>query len=135
MIEEALRYDSPVQGLPRRVLRETELAGSVLAPGSDLLLMFAAANRDESRFADPERFDIDRHPEGHLAFGHGIHFCLGAALARLEARVAFEALFERCREIRLADHDIPFVESWVVRGPERLRLAFDGSGPAAGAGR
>jgi cytochrome P450 len=125
MLEEALRYDSPVQALPRRVMRETELAGTRLPAGCDLILMFAAANRDESRFPDPDRFDIHRHPEGHLAFGHGIHFCLGASLARLEARVAFEALFERCREIRLADDEIPFVDSWVVRGPKRLRLSFE----------
>jgi cytochrome P450 len=125
MIEEALRYDSPVQGLPRRVMQPTELAGTPLPAGSDLLLMFAAANRDQSRFPDPDRFDIHRHPEGHIAFGHGIHFCLGASLARLETRVAFEALFERCRGLRLADDDIPFVDSWVVRGPKRLRLQFE----------
>jgi cytochrome P450 len=125
MLEEALRYDPPVQGLPRRVMQPTELAGTSLPAGSDLLLMFGAANRDESRFPDPDRFDIQRHPEGHLAFGHGIHFCLGASLARLEARVAFEALFERCRDIRLADDEIPFVDSWVVRGPKRLRLQFE----------
>jgi cytochrome P450 len=106
-------------------MRPTELAGSMLTPGSDLLLMFAAANRDESRFPDPEGFDILRNPEGHLAFGHGIHFCLGASLARLEARVAFEALFERCRDFRLDDDEIPLVESPVVRGPRRLRLRFE----------
>jgi cytochrome P450 len=125
MLEETLRYDPPVQGLPRRVMQPTELAGTALPAGSDVLLMFAAANRDASRFPDPERFDIHRHPEGHLAFGHGIHFCLGASLARLEARVAFEALFERCRDLRLADDDIPFVDSWVVRGPKQLRLTFE----------
>jgi cytochrome P450 len=125
MLEETLRYDPPVQGLPRKVMHATELAGTALPAGSDVLLMFAAANRDERRFPDPDRFDIQRHPEGHLAFGHGIHFCLGASLARLEARVAFEALFERCRDLRLADDDIPFVDSWVVRGPKRLRLHFE----------
>jgi cytochrome P450 len=125
MVEEILRWDSPVQGLPRRVMRDTELAGTALPQGCDVLLMFAAANRDESRFDDPDRFDVHRHPEGHLAFGHGIHFCLGASLARLEARVAFEALFERCRDLRLADPEIPLVESPVVRGPRRLRVAFE----------
>jgi len=125
MVEEVLRWDSPVQGLPRRVMQPTELAGTVLSPGSDLILMFAAANRDESRFPDPDRFDIQRHAEGHLAFGHGVHFCLGASLARLEARVVFESLFERCRDIRLDDDEIPLVESPVVRGPKRLRLRFE----------
>jgi cytochrome P450 len=125
MVEEVLRWDSPVQGLPRRVMAPTELAGTALAPGSDLILMFASANRDESCFREPERFDIHRHPEGHLAFGHGIHFCLGASLARLEARVAFEALFERCRDFRLLEDEIPLVESPVVRGPRRLRMSFE----------
>jgi cytochrome P450 len=129
MIEEVLRWDSPVQGLPRRVMQPIELAGSALSPGSDLVLMFAAANRDESRFPDPDRFDIQRNPEGHLAFGHGIHYCLGASLARLEARVAFESLFERCRELRLDDDEIPLVDSPVVRGPERLRLRFESVAP------
>jgi cytochrome P450 len=87
--------------------------------------MFAAANRDESRFPDPERFDVHRNPEGHLAFGHGIHYCLGASLARLEARIAFESLFERCRDFRLLDEHVPLVDSPVVRGPRRLRLAFE----------
>jgi cytochrome P450 len=124
MIEEVLRWDSPVQGLPRRVMQPTELAGTALPPGSDVILMFAAANRDERCFPDPERFDIQRHPEGHLAFGHGIHYCLGASLARLEARIVFESLFERCRDLRL-DGDIPLVDSPVVRGPRRLRLRFE----------
>jgi cytochrome P450 len=125
MIEEALRWDSPVQGLPRRVMAPTELGGTVLSPGWDLVLMFAAANRDESRFPDPERFDIHRHPEGHVAFGHGIHFCLGASLARLEARVAFESLLEQCRDFRLDEDEIPLLDSPVVRGPKRLRLRFE----------
>jgi cytochrome P450 len=125
MVEEVLRWDSPVQGLPRKVMQPTELAGTALSPGSDLLLMFAAANRDESRFPDPERFDVHRNPEGHLAFGHGIHYCLGASLARLEARIAFESLFERCRDFRLLDEHVPLVDSPVVRGPRRLRLAFE----------
>jgi cytochrome P450 len=125
MIEEVLRWDSPVQALPRRVMQPTELAGTALSPGSDLILVFAAANRDESRFPDAERFDIHRNPEGHLAFGHGIHYCLGASLARLEARVAFESVFERCRELRLDDDEIPLVDSPVVRGPKRLRLRFE----------
>ena len=87
--------------------------------------MFASANRDEQHFREPDRFDIQRNPEGHLAFGHGIHYCLGASLARLEARIAFESLFERCRDIRLDDDEIPLVDSPVVRGPKRLRLGFE----------
>jgi len=85
---------------------------------------FAAANRDERQFRDPDRFDIHRNPQGHVAFGQGIHFCLGASLARLEARVSFETLFDRCREFRLADDEIPLVESLFLRGPRKLRLRF-----------
>jgi len=88
------------------------------------MVQFGSANRDERQFGDPDRFDIDRHPQSHLAFGQGVHFCLGASLARLEARVAFEALFERCRDFRLDEQEIPLVESFFVRGPRRLRLRF-----------
>lgn len=123
MIEEALRYESPIQGLPRCALRETELAGTTLPEGALVMALFAAANRDERQFPDPDRFDIRRNPQ-HLAFGHGVHFCLGASLARLEARVAFETLFDRCRDFQLADDEIPVVESLFVRGPKRLPLRF-----------
>lgn len=90
-VEELLRYDSPVQGLSRTVTRPVELHGQWMRPGDTVLLLFGAANRDERVFADAEVFDIDRRPE-HIAFGRGIHFCLGAALARLETRIALQTL-------------------------------------------
>ncbi len=124
-VEEALRYDSPVQGLPRRVVADTELAHTKLSAGSVLLVLFASANRDERRFPEPDRFDLDRRERDHVAFGHGIHFCLGAALARLEARIAFETLFSRCKNLRLAEPEIPMLDSMTLRGPRRLALAFD----------
>jgi hypothetical protein len=88
------------------------------------MALFASANRDEKQFSDPDRFDLDRNPTGHLAFGHGIHFCLGAALARLEARVAFETLFARCRDLRLEADEVPMLDSTLLRGPSSLPLSF-----------
>jgi cytochrome P450 len=91
-IEEVLRWDSPVQGLLRGTTRATTLAGVDVPSGAMVLASFAAANRDPSHFGDAGRFDIGRHPVDHFAFGHGIHFCLGASLARLESRLAGECL-------------------------------------------
>jgi cytochrome P450 len=92
MIEEVLRWDSPVQGLFRGTTEPTTLAGVELPEGALVFVSFAAANRDPSHFDRPERFDITRNPRDHLAFGHGIHHCIGASLARLEARLVFESL-------------------------------------------
>jgi len=124
MIEEALRYDSPIQGIPRKVVQDVELAGFQLSKDAFLMVMFASANRDEGHFAEPERFDVDRRTRDHIAFGNGIHFCLGAALARLEARVAFETLFDRFRSIRLESDEVPMVESMLLRGPRSLPISF-----------
>ena len=87
-IEELLRYDAPTQCLRRTLTRDVELHGGTLREGEMVNLVFGAANRDERAFADPDRFDVTRAPQGHLAFGHGAHFCLGAALARMESRIA-----------------------------------------------
>jgi cytochrome P450 len=125
MIEEALRYDSPIQGIPRKVTQEVELAGTMLPKDAFLMVLFASANRDEGQFPDPDRFDIDRKSREHVAFGHGIHFCLGAALARLEARVAFEAVLARTRNLRLEATEVPVIESNLLRGPKTLPLSFD----------
>ena len=93
-IEEMLRCEAPAQALPRRVLRDVSWHGTTIPAGAQVRLVWGAANRDEREFDDPDRFDIDRAPR-HLAFGVGTHFCLGARLARLEARVAFEELLAR----------------------------------------
>jgi cytochrome P450 len=94
-VEEILRWDAPVQGLFRATTRATTLAGVDLPAGAMVLVSFAAANRDDRHFPDADRFDIRRRPADHLAFGHGIHYCLGASLARLEARVVGETLLSR----------------------------------------
>lgn len=95
-VEELLRYDSPVQGLSRTLSRDVTLHGTTMAAGDTVLVLFGSANRDEHAFPRADVFDLDRRPERHLAFGRGIHFCLGAALARVEARVALQVLLQRC---------------------------------------
>jgi cytochrome P450 len=104
MVEEALRVETPMQWGLRLVVENTELHGVHLPKGASVLTFVGAANRDERRFKDPEQFWIERPRvvKDHLAFGFGIHRCIGAPLARLEGRVAFEQLLSRLRDIRLA---------------------------------
>jgi cytochrome P450 len=123
-VEEVLRYDAPVQFLLRRAAEDVEVAGTVIPRDSLVLVNFASANRDERKFPDPDRFDVTRDAQGHLAFGHGIHFCLGAPLARLEARIALEQIITRLPELRRVDDTVELVDSPFLRGPKRLPLAF-----------
>jgi cytochrome P450 family 142 subfamily A polypeptide 1 len=102
-VEEMLRWVSPIKNMARFVTRDVELAGQQLHEGEKLLLLYPSANRDEAVFSDPMRFDIDRDPNEHVAFGFGAHFCLGNSLARLELRVMFEELLRRLTDLRLAD--------------------------------
>ena len=105
-IEEFLRFDSPVQFMNRMAQEDLDLGGKAIRQGQLVYLMFRAPpNRDGTHFPDPDIFDIGRTPNKHLSFGQGPHFCLGAALARLEARIVFETLLRRCPAIRL-DNDI-----------------------------
>ena len=91
-VEELLRYDSPVQALARTLTRQVDLHGQCLKPGDSVLLLFGSANRDDQAFPDADQFNVDRRPDAQVAFGRGPHFCLGAALARMETRVALDAL-------------------------------------------
>ncbi len=102
-VEEVLRYDGPVQALFRGTTAPVEVGGVSLPPGALVMVSFAAANRDPDHFADPDRFDVARNPQDHLGFGHGIHYCLGASLARLEARILGEVLLERGTPLRAAE--------------------------------
>jgi len=124
-VEEMLRYDSPVQTLMRFAAENTGISGTPVETGAMVAVIFGAANRDPAQFPEPDRFDVGRTPNEHLAFGEGIHFCLGAPLARLEARIAFEAIVERCAEIRLADPTaaLSYRGSFITRGLRALPLA------------
>ena len=116
-------FDGPIQMVFRKTTEEVEIAGTRIPAGSRVAPVIASANRDERRFPDPDRFDVERRPQGHLGFGFGKHFCLGSALARLEARVALEALVPELLALRRASPERRFVDSFLVRGPERLDLA------------
>jgi len=124
-VEEMLRFEPPAQALPRRSRREITLHGTTIPPEQRVLLVWGAANRDEREFPDPDRFDASRGARRHLAFGHGIHFCLGASLARLEARIAFETLLARFPTYRLVEPARWIGSRWARAHPE-IRLVLRG---------
>jgi cytochrome P450 len=124
VVEESLRYEAPVQMLFRKAARDTEVSGVEITEGSMVVPLVASANRDERRYVNPERFDVMRDTQGHLALGNGIHFCLGAPLARLEARVALEALLNRLPFVELAKEP-ERVDPFFLRGLKSLALAFN----------
>lgn len=119
-IEEYLRYDGPSGALARVAAADLEMGGRTIREGQRLFAFMNSANRDPEAFADPERFDIGREPNAHLTFGHGIHFCLGAPLARLEAQIAATRLAERLPGIRLSGGDPEWHDSLILRGVKRL---------------
>jgi cytochrome P450 len=123
MVEEALRYDSPVQFLFRTATQDVELGGTTIPQGNAVVPIYASGNRDDRKYPDAARFDVTRNPQGHLAFGLGIHFCLGAPLARLEAKVAFEELL-RLRGIARAG-TAERIDSLFLRGLKHLPLSFE----------
>lgn len=122
-VEELLRYDSPVQATARTTLEEMEVAGKVLSAGERIVLLLGSANRDPSRFDDPDVLRIDRSPNAHVAFGGGIHFCLGAPLARLEARIALPMLTQRFPSLRRLDDKIEHRATFPIRALTSLRVA------------
>jgi cytochrome P450 len=123
-VEEMLRWGSPVQGLARTTTRAVRRHGVEIPEGAKVQLLFGSANRDERAFAEPDRFDVTRSIERHVAFGHGVHFCLGAALARLEARVVFEELFARYATWELGSDEVSWISSSSVRGPSSLPIVL-----------
>ncbi len=123
-VEEFLRFDTSVQRQTRVAKEEFELGGKSIRKGQAVLAMLGAANRDPQQFPDPDRLDISRQPNRHVAFGTGIHFCLGAPLARLEAPIAFNTILARLPKMRLATSVVEWRESIGVRGLKTLPVIF-----------
>lgn len=123
-VEEMLRYDAPVQqGTYRYAGEPIEMAGVQMEPGNTVAVVLGAANRDPAQFPDPDRFDVGRSPNRHLSFGRGIHFCLGAPVARLEARVAWSRILERFPRLALAGEAIRRPNA-IFRGFDALPVVF-----------
>jgi cytochrome P450 len=126
--EEVLRLSTPTQGMFRIVTKPTEIDGVPVPAGARLVVMYAAANRDPAVFADPDGFDPDREQlqRNHLAFGKGVHFCLGAPLSRLEMNIVFEQLGRRLRSITLApDNEFRYFPSFMLRGLTKLDVSIE----------
>jgi cytochrome P450 len=126
-IEEALRYHSPFSATVRRTSCDTEIAGTKISKGDIVMPLMASANRDESIFQQPDEFIIDRSPNPHLAFGFGIHFCLGAHLARLEGESAIASMVKHFDNITLVDPGT--TQTSLLGGPTKLLVNLT---PAAG---
>jgi len=130
-VEELLRFDPPVTLTGRVAIEDIEVGGITVEAGEMAVLLLGAANRDPAEFKDPDRLDLTRPDNHHAAFGHGIHFCLGAPLARLEGQVAFMALAERLKDLELATDEPEYKENIVLRGLAALPLRFTAAAKAA----
>jgi cytochrome P450 len=126
-IEEVLRYRPPFPRLARRATTDVQLDAHRIGSNQVIILWLASANRDGAQFPDPDRFDIHRTPNTHLAFGHGIHFCLGAPLARLESKIALEILLKRYRRIAVShDEPVELRSPWTMISAKRLPVFVEG---------
>jgi len=124
-IDEALRFETPLLNITRLATRDTVLSGVDIPAGSTILVMLAAANRDETRWPDPDGFDIFREPRLHISFGQGPHICIGMHLARVEMRLALNLLLDRLPGLRLdPDGDDPHIRGQVFRSPTSLPVLF-----------
>ena len=121
-IEEMLRFDSPIQSVGRATLCDIDMAGRTIPRGDTMMLILGSANRDEQQFTDPHKFDICRHRNNHVAFGYGTHYCLGAALARLQARIAIGTLLRRTRKLELAVDSLSWHAGPTFRGLKTLPI-------------
>jgi cytochrome P450 len=127
LVEEALRYDGPVQFITRRPTRDFAMHGQTLPADSMVVVLLGSANRDERHFPEPDRFDVTRDTRGHVAFGFGAHFCLGASLARLEAKAALDALVPELPRLARVRPEREFLDSYLIRGRARLDLRARGT--------
>lgn len=123
-VEEFLRYDGPVQLTGRSVREDVEIGGKHIRAGERVITVLAAANRDPAQFPDPDRLDITRKDNHHIAFGHGIHFCLGASLARTEGQLAIGTLLRRMPQVTLIDDQPRWRPAFTLRGLETLPVRF-----------
>ena len=122
--DELLRYDGSVHLTARTAIQDVEIAGEHISKGEMAIVLLGAANRDPAQFVDPDRLDVGRDPNRHLAFSAGGHFCVGATLARGEGQIAFETLLQRLPGLKLVDHDPPYRATITLRGLEALPVAF-----------
>ena len=128
-VEELLRFDGPLATATERYAREdAEVAGTVIRRGELVYAVLASANRDERQFSDPDRLDLSREPNRHLAFGLGAHYCLGAPLARLEGQIAIGALVSRFPNIRMSHGPLRWRRGLVLRGLEALPVGLTANG-------
>jgi cytochrome P450 family 142 subfamily A polypeptide 1 len=124
-VEEMLRWTSPIKNMCRICLADTEFHGTEIKAGEKIMLLFESANFDEQQFDDPENFNIERHPNSHLAFGFGTHFCMGNQLARLEISLMTRRVLERLPDLRLASDDaLPLRPANFVSGLETMPVVF-----------
>ncbi len=123
-VEEFLRYDSPIQRQARIAVTDLEIDGKQISQGQRLFLVIGAANRDPEQFLNPDKLDITRPQNPHLAFGKGTHFCLGAALGRLEAQIAINTIVRRFSDLRLNTDQIEWYENPSLRGMKSMPVAF-----------
>ena len=123
-VEELLRYEAPSPVQSRYVTRDSEWYGTLVPAGAKMVILTGSAGRDERRYPDPDRFDVDRRFERHVTFGYGIHFCLGASLARLEGRIALEETLRRFPEWDVDREDAEMVHTSTVRGWAKLPIVL-----------
>lgn len=126
VVEEVLRYDPPVHFRTRKALSDIDVGDAVIPGGAPVVLLFAAGNRDPARFSDADRFDPDRADNQHFGFGGGLHYCVGAPLARIEAEIALVALCRRLIDPRPSIDPPPYRPGASLRGPENLRILIEG---------
>lgn len=125
-VEEVLRYSSPVRAMFRVAVKDADISGQQVESGQTVLAWIGSANRDEAKFSEPEKFDVSRKSNPHIAFGHGIHMCLGAPLARLESKVALQLISEKYRnvELRVSEDELTPIRSVNIGGVRHLPVRF-----------
>lgn len=123
-VQEMFRYESPLPFFHRHSTEDMDVCGQSFPRGTKFGVLYGAANRDPKQFPDPDKFDVGRRPNWHIAFGRGAHFCLGNHLARLDMDIIFSTLLQRFRTIELADQQVTYKTGLSVRGPKALRIAW-----------